>query len=145
MYLDSPTRLLIFKARILNFFSYLVKTYSHHLFTDWFTSVSHLIQQWNGHFRILSLSSTSTSDQPGGLQSLGSQRVGHDLATNTHTHTLSMHVKSSSRQLDNSNFLMKIMYEVKELCWLPQMHLKSSYVSALWWSRRKWNSYCLED
>ena len=26
-------------------------------------------------------------EEPGGLQSMGSQRVGHDKATNTHTHT----------------------------------------------------------
>ena len=30
----------------------------------------------------------SWTEEPGGLQSLGSQRVGHDLATNTHTHIL---------------------------------------------------------
>ena len=27
------------------------------------------------------------TEEPGGLQSMGSQRVGHDWATNTHTHT----------------------------------------------------------
>ena len=29
----------------------------------------------------------SWTEEPGGLQSLGSQRVRHDRATNTHTHT----------------------------------------------------------
>ena len=28
------------------------------------------------------------TEEPGGLQSVGSQRVGHDWATNTHTHTI---------------------------------------------------------
>ena len=28
------------------------------------------------------------TEEPGGLQSMGSQRVGHDRATNTHTHVL---------------------------------------------------------
>ena len=28
------------------------------------------------------------TEEPGGLQSRGSQRVGHDLVTNTHTHQL---------------------------------------------------------
>ena len=27
------------------------------------------------------------TEEPGGLQAMGSQRVGHDCATNTHTHT----------------------------------------------------------
>ena len=27
------------------------------------------------------------TEKPGGLQSVGSQRVGHDCVTNTHTHT----------------------------------------------------------
>ena len=29
----------------------------------------------------------SWTDEPGGLQSMGSQRVGHNSVTNTHTHT----------------------------------------------------------
>ena len=38
------------------------------------------------HSSILAWSIPWTGE-PGGLQSMGSQRVGHNLATNTHTHT----------------------------------------------------------
>ena len=29
------------------------------------------------------------TEEPGGIQSIGSQRIGHDRVTNTHTHTQS--------------------------------------------------------
>ena len=38
------------------------------------------------------------TQEPGGLQSVGSQRVGHDWATNTHTHT---HTENGSSELNS--------------------------------------------
>ena len=47
---------------------------------------------WLIHFSILAWRIPWTEEQPGGLQSMGSQRVGHNWVTNTHTqiHTLTL-------------------------------------------------------
>ena len=42
---------------------------------------------WNGHSSILA-SRIPWTKEPGGLQSMGSKKVGHDLATNTHTRVI---------------------------------------------------------
>ena len=42
---------------------------------------------------------TPWTEEPGGLQSSGSQRVGHAWATNTHTHINSLFIRSVARQL----------------------------------------------
>ena len=43
------------------------------------------------HFNILAWRIPWT-EEPGGLQSMGSQRVGHDLATNNSTHGIKQYV-----------------------------------------------------
>ena len=52
------------------------------------------------HSRIL-VGRISWTEEPGGLQSMGSQTFGHDRVTNTHTHT---HTHTHTRRYENSAF-----------------------------------------
>ena len=48
------------------------------------------------------------TEEPGGLQEMGSQRVGHDSATNTHTHRLGLPAGIQIRKSPSSVFLLLI-------------------------------------
>ena len=62
------------------------------------------------------------TEEPGGLQSLGSQRVGHDWATNTHTHT---HTDMKDLPRTRRKAFMVIF---PTNCWQTVLHGKALYL-----------------
>ena len=57
-------------------------------------------------------------EEPGGLQSMGSQRVGHDWGINTHTHTEEREVLSEVKQKrESTGFNLKAGNAQGEPCW----------------------------
>ena len=53
------------------------------------------------------------TEEPGGPQSMGSQRVSHSWATNTHTHRLSYRVKSKSDREGEISYDIPYMWNLK--------------------------------
>ena len=73
------------------------------------------------HFSILSWEIPWT-EEPGRILSMGSQRVGHDGATNTHTHTHTHHVSCNICNIFilNNFSLSKIQSVLSVLSFCPQ-------------------------
>ena len=64
------------------------------------------------------------TEESGGLQSMGSQRVGHDWATNTHTHT---HTHTHTMTYIHHYRVIQIGFtDLKALCATPIIHLSYS-------------------
>ena len=99
----------------------------------------------------------SWTQEPGGLQSLGTQRIGHDWASNTHTHThnefgitWSSHRTQTGRPSPSeivlvimagewedsdsctgrTNFYLKMMAQCKRIC-LPKQEMQEIWIQLL--------------
>ena len=79
------------------------------------------------------------TEEPGGLQSMGSQRVRHDWSNSTHTH-IYIHYSALKRKpvLTHATIWMGTLYEVKYAC-----HKKTNIVIYdSFYMNRQWSSSC---
>ena len=78
------------------------------------------------HFSILAWRIPQTAE-PGGLQSMGSQRVGQNYVTNTHCHSLhSFSSGTNTLELNIGNLLGKVK-KFKEAIYFCTLNLREEY------------------